>query len=71
MTTPVYLGPDLKPDVPQGKCHVCQEQKPIRFCQRCQHWLCDSCSSDVLKRGLAALKAFLGGPEPGCCGPNT
>lgn len=54
-----------------GKCHICKEQKTITFCKFCGHWMCSACRKDWAQRGLAALKAWLGGKQAGCCGPDS
>jgi hypothetical protein len=57
-------------DVPvHGKCHLCQEMKPVFECEMCGHWLCHECQPRAFVRGVAAFKALVGKREEGCCGP--
>jgi hypothetical protein len=54
----------------QGKCHICEEQKDIKWCGICQHWFCGDCRTKYWHRGLEAVKQMIGGKKPGCCGPS-
>ena len=52
----------------RGKCHMCAEMRPVKFCERCQHFFCEECGDNYLGRTLEFLKEKLGGPRPDCCG---
>lgn len=53
-----------------GKCHLCQEDKPILWCKLCQHWFCADCRRRYWSRGLEAVREMVGGRQDGCCGPR-
>lgn len=52
------------------KCHMCGETKSCGFCNLCCHWFCRECNPRVFARAIAAVKELVGGPRPGCCGPQ-
>lgn len=54
---------------PLGKCHLCGEEKLIRFCRPCGHWFCLDCRRSWLERAVTAVREQLTGPQPSCCGP--
>lgn len=53
----------------RGKCHLCGEEKDIRYCKLCVHWFCDDCRRKYWERGYAAVMEMVGGRRPNCCGP--
>lgn len=62
-------GPDNRRQ--DAKCHCCGEVKSCGFCPMCCHWLCRECSPKIFTRTMAAVKEWLGGPKPNCCGPQA
>lgn len=52
-----------------GKCHICGEHVPIKFCPRCGHWFCTTCRKNWFLRGYEAVMEKVNGKQPGCCGP--
>ncbi len=52
-----------------GRCHICEQACAVSFCEFCGHWFCETCRSEWWERGLAAIRAMVGGSHPGCCGP--
>jgi len=54
---------------PNGRCHICQESTPIRYCPICDHWFCDQCRGKYWERGFAAVMELVKGRSgPDCCG---
>lgn len=53
----------------EGKCHICQDLKKVKYCSVCDHWFCADCRNRFFWRGLEAIKVLVSGSEPGCCGP--
>lgn len=54
----------------RGRCHICQGQEWIRYCELCRHWFCESCRERWFRRGIEFLKELTGAARPGCCGPR-
>lgn len=54
---------------PNGRCHICKDTKPIKYCPLCEHWFCADCRKKWWDRGLGFIREhFLGMSIPGCCG---
>jgi hypothetical protein len=69
MNCPNDPGPDGRRQ--DATCHLCQTWQSCGFCPRCCHWFCRTCSRRVVERTMAAVREWVGGPRPGCCGPRT
>ena len=53
-----------------GKCHICGQHCPIKFCPECDHWFCKPCRKRYFLRGIEFVKQLVGGKRSGCCGPE-
>lgn len=53
----------------RGKCHICQEQKWVSYCDLCRHFFCGDCRGKWFDRTVEFILEKFGGRKPGCCGP--
>ncbi len=61
-----------------GVCHLCQDWKPVTWCNACRHFFCEDCKRKVFRRGFEAvmeLVAIVTGRlrrlDRPCCGPDA
>lgn len=56
-------------EVVKGKCHHCKKVTVLKYCEKCDHWVCEACWPIVFRDGIKGAKKILGQKVKGCCGP--
>ncbi len=39
-----------------GMCEVCHQYKPVKYCEICRAWICDTCRLNPVTRLRAAIQ---------------